>query len=225
MIAARLWQRRMDMRPDQLLYDLVSPDVVSAIGSISSSLIAVIAAIIAFFAWRTSVNAAESNKALTVIEKARWHADNRPEFLVEAEGLVEDNRLAACSVTFIDSKSLAWVDVVASIRHRKFGSDSDLEDPGPYQWDPMSEQFESPLKTKQFRLYAGADATLWMEAATSEEWHRYTRPIRLWLHCTAENGDTWLVPASCRLTPVQLVEGIITREQIEAESEIKWGPG
>ncbi|WP_328342149.1 hypothetical protein [Micromonospora sp. NBC_00421] len=90
MIAARLWQRRMDMRPDQLLYDLVSPDVVSAIGSISSSLIAVIAAIIAFFAWRTSVNAAESNKALTVIEKARWHADNRPEFLVEAEGLVEN---------------------------------------------------------------------------------------------------------------------------------------
>jgi hypothetical protein len=184
--------------------------------------VAIIAAIVAYFAWKAAQNSAAATAALTEIERARWHADNRPEFQVEVEGLVEDNRMAACSITLIGTKALDWVDVVATIRPFPFSGNNDL-DPGPYEWgEAANDYYASPIDTKKFRLVVGEDVTLYMEAATEEEWHRYTRPIRLWLRCTAENGDTWMVPASCRLTPIQLAEGIVTREAIEAQSEAKW---
>jgi hypothetical protein len=200
----------------------VNPDLLSAIGSLASVAVAVIAAVVAYFAWRTAQSASEATAALTEIEKARWHADNRPEFQVEASGVVEDNGIAACSITLIGAKALDWVDVVATIRPYPFSGGND-RDPGPYEWDDTAnDYYESPTDSKKFRLVVGEDATLWMRGATDEEWHRYTRPIRLWLRCTAENGDTWMVPASCKLTPLQLAEGIVTREEVEAQSEAKW---
>jgi hypothetical protein len=199
----------------------VNPDLLSAIGSLASVAVAVIAAVVAYFAWKTAQNSAVATAALTEIERARWHAENRPEFHVEVEGVVEDNRLAACSITLTGTKSLAWIDVVASVRHRTFGRKDNEEDVGPYEWD-SGDYYDNPTDTAKFRLAVGADQLLWMRAATDEEWHRYTRPIRFWLHCTAENGDTWMVAASCRLTPLQLSESIVTREDIEAESERKY---
>jgi len=201
----------------------VDPDLISAIGSLASVAVAVIAAVVAYFAWKTAQNSAEATAALTDIEKARWHAENRPEFQLECEGLVEDNGLAACSITLTDSKSLAWVDVVASVRHRMFGSSDTEADFGPFVWDSTGDHYGGPIGTQTFRLHAGEDQTLYMRAASDEEWERYTRPIRLWLHCTAENGDTWMVPVSRALVPLQLAESIVTREQIEAQAAAKWG--
>lgn len=201
----------------------MDPDLLSAIGSLSSVAVAAIAAVVAFFAWRAAQNSANATAALTEIEKARWHAENRPEFQLEVEGLVEDNRLAACSITLTGSRSLDWVNVVASVRHRTFGRSDTETDFGPYVWDDTSDYYNNTIDTKKFPLHVGADQTLYMHAASREEWRRYTRPIRLWLHCTAENGDTWMVPASCHLVPLQLAESIVTREQIEAEAEAKWG--
>lgn len=200
-------------------------DLLSAIGSLASVAVAVIAAVVAYFAWKTAQNSAVATAALTEVEKARWHAENRPEFHLEVEGAVEDNRFAACSITFVGSKALDWVDVVASVRPRALTGPNDSdEDAYVYIWDEQSDYYGDRIDTKTFRLPVGGDVTLWMNAANDEEWQRYTRPIRLWLHCTAENGDTWMVAASCKLTPVQLAESIVTREDIEAESERKWGP-
>lgn len=184
--------------------------------------VAVIAAVVAFFAWKTSQHSASATAALTAIEKARWHAENRPEFLLDVEGLVEDNHLAACTVTLIGSKSLTWVEIVASVRHRTFGPNDHREQKEPYLWDETSEHYSNPTDTAKFRLHVGAEQTLYMHAASRDEWELYTYPIRLWLHCTAENGDAWMVPVSCRLTPLQLAESIVTREQIEAQAEAKW---
>ncbi|NUT18837.1 MAG: hypothetical protein HOV77_06605 [Hamadaea sp.] len=198
-------------------------DLVSAIGSLASVAVAVIAAIVAYFSWRAAQNAADATAVLTEIEKARWHAENRPEFQLECEGLVMDNRLAACSITLTDSRSLAWVDVIASVRPRVFGRTDTEADFGPYVWDDDSPYYDGPIDTETFRLHPGGDETLYMRAASTEEWERYTNPIRLWLHCTAENGDTWMVPAATRLVPLQLAESIVTREQIEAQAESRFG--
>ncbi|MEV0882136.1 hypothetical protein AB0I85_30455 [Micromonospora echinofusca] len=201
----------------------MNPDLLAAIGSLASVAVAVIAAVVAFFAWKTAQHSASATAALTAIEKARWHADNRPEFQLEVVGLVEENDLVACNITLTGSKSLIWIDIVASVRHRTFGhSDSDT-DFGPYLWDPESDYYDNPVDTAKFRLHVGADQTLYMKAAPGDGWEIYSLPIRLWLHCTAGNGDTWMVPVSCRLTPLQLSESIITRKDIEAQAEAKWG--
>jgi hypothetical protein len=203
----------------------MAPDLLSAIGSLASVAVAVIASVVAYFAWKTSKNSAAATAALTDVEKARWHAENRPEFHLELEGVVEDNRIAACSITFVGSKALDWVDVVASVRPRALTGPNDSdEDAYVYVWDEQCGYYSDRVDTKTFRLPIGGDITLWMIAANDEEWQRYTRLVRLWLHCTAENGDTWMVAASCKLTPLQLAESIVTRESIEAESERKWGP-
>jgi hypothetical protein len=202
----------------------VNPDLLSAIGSLASVAVAIIAAVVAFFAWRTSQNSAVSTAALTDVEKARWHAENRPEFHLEVEGVVEDNRFAACSIAFIGSKALDWVEVVASVRPRTLTSPNESDENAyVYVWDEQGDYYEDRIATKPFRIPIGGDITLWMTAANDEEWQRYTRPIRLWLHCTAETGDNWMVAASCRLTPVQLAESVVTREDIEAESRRRWG--
>ncbi|MEV0269816.1 hypothetical protein AB0H43_13645 [Hamadaea sp. NPDC050747] len=200
-------------------------ELISAIGSLASVAVAVIAAIVAYYSWRTSQHAANATAVLTEIEKARWHAENRPQFQLEFEGLVMDNRLAACSITLTDSKSLPWVDVVASVRPRVFGRTDTEEDFGPFIWDDTSEHYSDPIDTETFRLYAGGDQTLYMRAASDEEWQRYTYPIRLWLHCTADNGDTWMVPTSRTLVPLQLAESIVTREQIEAQAQTRYEAG
>ena len=80
--------------------------MLSAIGSLTSVIVAIVAAIVACFAWRTSQNSANATAALTEIEKARWHADRRPEFELEVEGVVDDNSLAVCSLRLIGSRTL-----------------------------------------------------------------------------------------------------------------------
>jgi hypothetical protein len=60
-------------------------DLVSAIGSITSGAVAIIAAAVAYFAWRTSVNSAEATRALTRIEETRLHAEMRPQLDVSVE--------------------------------------------------------------------------------------------------------------------------------------------
>ncbi|MEV6299826.1 hypothetical protein AB0M02_10525 [Actinoplanes sp. NPDC051861] len=185
----------------------MDPDLLSAIGSLASVIVAVVAAVVAYFAWRTAQNSAKATAALTEIERARWHADRRPEFELEVEGVVEDNSLAVCNLKLIGSRTLEFIEVVASIRDRDTtslpGGEADF---GPFLWDSVAfdEYYQDQIETKPFRMYSGAEVLFAMSVAPGyASWRQYSEPIRLLLDCTAENGDKWLVPASCRLTRVQ----------------------
>lgn len=181
--------------------------MLSAIGSVTSVIVAIVAAVVAYFAWRTSQNSANATAALTEIEKARWHADRRPEFELEVEGVVDDNSLAVCGLRLIGSRTLEWVEVIASIRDRDTTSLPGQEaDFGPFLWDSTAfgEHYQDQIETMPFRLHTGGEALFAMSVAPGYTgWRQYSEPIRLWLDCAAENGDKWLVPVSTRLIKVQ----------------------
>lgn len=67
--------------------EIVDADGLSAVGSISSVVVAIGAGIVSFFAWRASANSAKAASALTAIEKARLHAEMLPQIKVTAETL------------------------------------------------------------------------------------------------------------------------------------------
>jgi hypothetical protein len=62
-------------------------DVAAAIGQVASALFAIPAAVIAYFAFKTAKSASEASTVLATIEKARLHAELRPQFEATATRL------------------------------------------------------------------------------------------------------------------------------------------
>lgn len=62
-------------------------DVAAAIGQLASAMLAVPAAVIAYFAFKTAKSASDASATLASIEKARLHAELRPQFVATATRL------------------------------------------------------------------------------------------------------------------------------------------
>ena len=85
-------------------------DVISAIGSITSGITAIISLIIAALAWRTSANAASATEALTRIERIRLHGERRPEFDITLEWVAAEEPVLLLRAILIGPKAVLRVE-------------------------------------------------------------------------------------------------------------------
>src|SRR5205823_5661499 len=93
---------------------VVNPDVVSAIGSISSTVVAIVAAGIAYISWRTSTYAARANAILAEIERKRLYVEMHPQIEVELERVATS--AATLTIRLAGPVGIEWIDVTATLR-------------------------------------------------------------------------------------------------------------
>jgi hypothetical protein len=180
--------------------------VASAAGQVASALFALPAGVIAYFAWRTSVNSAKATEVLTSIEKTRLHAELRPQFDVQIRK--EEEGHVVVLLRLVGPAALHRLDSVQPAVRPFFADqlgDLTFEDRWePYEFttsklEPSRTEYvaeSEPLTLGEARIILLVDA---FEATETSHpaWPKI--PIRLNLTCKYQDFDPWIVPLT--ITP------------------------
>jgi hypothetical protein len=177
----------------------MNANVVGVLVSISSTAVAVIAAVIAYFSWRTSKEAATANAALAEIEKKRLYVELRPQFDLELERVATE--VAVLTIHLVGPNGIRWIDINLKVRQRGRNFSQDKSGTGPWLIsNSVDDLWSSETETLTFRLVPGDEQWIAMETAPGRsEYDLHHEKARFWLACTSSDGESWNVPASVLL--------------------------
>lgn len=175
----------------------MNPDAVSAIGSISSTVVAIFAVWIAYISWRTSTDATRANAVLAEIERKRLYVEMHPQIEVELERVATS--AATLTVRLAGPMGIEWIDVTANLRPQAphYGDGTTV---APWIFYELGDHWISETEAATFRLVPGDEQWLYMETTPNvSEFDLRHQRVRLWLKCINSSGEKWLIPASAEL--------------------------
>jgi hypothetical protein len=196
-VQVRLHRRRLRFAPTVYVVDVLA--VASAVGQVASAFLAIPTAIVAYYAYRISKNAADATSALTSIERTRLHAELRPVF--ETRSWRPLGRSPGVTLFLAGPPALLRLDEI-HIRVRRYqefrqvDGSVEIDEQAPVAFIAHEGDSLSRWERAHFPLTVGDRRGFPLAAIESMRRyeHRRTTELRLMIECKHLDHEPWIVP-------------------------------